>query len=146
MAKNPSNLAWQFQHSVDCNASRQFAWRYWTNIANWSEAPASIHLDGPFDVGSRLTTNLPSQTLHSVIREVVKDREAIIDMQLPDAIFSFHWKFESLSDERTRITQRLILSGPNAEAFVAQASILEQSAPEGMKKLVAAIERSLNAG
>jgi hypothetical protein len=67
-------------------------------------------------------------------------------MQLPDAIFSFHWKFESLSDKQTRITQRLTLSGPNAEAFVAQASILERTAPEGMKRLVAAIERSANAG
>jgi hypothetical protein len=146
MTRNPSEPAWQLQHSLDCNAPRQFAWSYWTNIANWNDPPASFHLDGPFDVGSRLTTNLPGQTLHSVIREVVEDCEAVIDMQLPDAIFSFHWKFESLSDKQTRITQRLTLSGPNAEAFVAQASILERTAPDGMKRLVAAIERRANAG
>jgi hypothetical protein len=39
-----------------------------------------------------------------------------------------------------RITQRLLLSGTNAEALVARASILEQTTPQGMKKLVAAIE------
>ena len=65
--------------------------------------------------------------------------ETIIDMQLPGAILSFHWKFESLSENRTRITQRLTLSGGNAEALVAQASMLEKSTPEGMEKLAVAI-------
>src|SRR5215472_3228515 len=133
--------AWQFQHSVDCTATRQFAWDYWTNIANWVDPPASFRLDGPFDVGSRLTTSLSGQTFHSVIRDVIADREAIIEMQLLDAILSFHWTFEDLPEGRTRITQRLVLSGPNAKSFVPQASVLEKTAPKGMKKLVVAIER-----
>ena len=93
----------------------------------------------------RLTTSLPGQTLHSLIREVVRTRtdETIIDMQLPGAILSFHWKFETLSRDRTRITQRLTLSGANAEALVAQASMLEKSTPEGMERLAAVIERSM---
>jgi hypothetical protein len=136
--------AWVFEHSVDCNAPRQLAWSYWTHIANWNDPPATFHLDGPFDVGSRLTTSLPGQTLNSVIREVVngsQSYEAIIDMQLPGAILSFQWKFEEkLFEHRTRITQRLTLSGANAEALVPQAIMLEKSAPEGMEKLVAAIE------
>ena len=137
-----------FQHSVDCNAPRNFAWSHWTDIANWNDPPASFHLDGPFGVGSRLTTSLPGQTLHSVIRRLVngsRSDEAIIDMQLPGAILSFQWTFESLSEDRTRITQRLTLSGANAEALVAQASMLEKTTPEGMEKLVAAIERSTKA-
>jgi hypothetical protein len=138
-----SEPAWQFQHSVECNAPRQFAWNYWTNVANWSDPPASFHLDGPFDIGSQLTTSLPGQTLHSVIRDVVAGREAIIEMQLTDAIVSFYWKFETLTEDTSRITQRIVLSGPNAAAFVAQAGILEQSVPEGMRKLVAAIENNL---
>ena len=142
MTHNISEPAWQFQHSVDCNAPRQFAWSYWTNIANWNDPPASFHLDGPFNIGSRLTTSLPGQTLHSVIRDLKADCEATIEMQLTDAILSFHWAFENLSEDRTRITQRLVLSGPNAKSFVAQANILEQSAPAGMQTLVAAIERA----
>jgi len=140
-----SEPAWQFHHSVDCNAPQQYAWRYWTNVANWNDPPATFRLDGPFDVGSKLTTNLPGQTLQSVIREVTEDREAVIDMQLSNATLSFHWKFEDLSEHRTRITQRLVLSGPDAEAFVSQASVLEESVPEGMQNLVAAIERNLKA-
>ena len=92
--------------------------------------------------GSRLTTSLSGQTFHSVIRDVIADREAIIEMQLLDAILSFHWTFEDLPEGRTRITQRLVLSGPNAKSFVPQASVLEKTAPKGMKKLVVAIERA----
>jgi hypothetical protein len=42
---------------------------------------------------------------------VVPGREAIIGMRLAGAILTFHWKFESLTDDRTRITQPFILSG-----------------------------------
>ena len=146
MTMNIAELAWQFQHSVDCSAPQHFAWNYWTQVANWNDPPATFHLDGPFDVGSKLMTNLPGQTLHSVIRDVTKDCEAVIDMQLPDAVLSFHWKFEDLSEDRTRITQLLVLSGQDAGAFVSQAGVLEKTVPEGMQKLVAAIERSLKAG
>src|SRR5437870_10649131 len=126
MVQQISEPAWQFQHFVDCHATRQFAWKltYWTNIANWNDPPASFYLDGPFDIGSRLTTSLPEQTLHSVIRDLKADRGATSEMQLPDAMLSCHWVFESLSEDRTRITQRLVLSGPNAKSFVAQANIL----------------------
>ena len=146
MTKNVPEPAWQFQHSVECNAPQQFAWSYWTQIANWNDPPATFHLDGPFDVGSKLTTTLPGQTLHSVIRDITQDCEAVIDMQLPDAILSFHWKFETLSKERTRITQHLVLSGQDAGTLISEASVLQKSVPQGMQKLVAAIERSLKAG
>jgi len=133
--------AWTFQHSVKCEASREFGWKYWTNIENWDDPPAKFDLHGPFDTGSRLTTILPGQTLHSV--DVKAGREATIEMQLPDAIVSFHWCFEELSKNRVQITQRITLSGRNANAFVSEASMLEHTAPEGMKRLAAAIERSL---
>ena len=60
MMKNVAEPAWQFQHSVDCNAPQHFAWNYWTQVANWNDPPATFHLDGPFDVGSKLTTSLLS--------------------------------------------------------------------------------------
>jgi hypothetical protein len=132
--------AWEFQHSIECNAPRRFAWGYWTNVANWNDPPARFHLDGPFEAGSRLTTTFPDQTWHSIIRDVDPGREAIIEMQLPDAVLSFHWRFEDLSEERIRITQRVALRGANARSFVAQVSVFQQSIPDGMKKVVAAIE------
>jgi hypothetical protein len=64
-------------------------------------------------------------------------------MQLTEGVLSFRWEFEDLTESRTRITQRLILSTTNA-SLVAQATLLEQTTPGGMNKLVAAIERAFN--
>jgi hypothetical protein len=141
MTNSTIEQSWSFQYSVDCNTSRQFTWRYWTDISNWNDPPARFELDGPFEIGSQLTTILPGQTWHSIIRDVEPDRAATIEMQLPDGLLSFHWVFENLAETRTRITQRLAISATNA-ALVAQASLLEQSVPLGMNKLVAAIEAS----
>jgi hypothetical protein len=132
---------WTFEHSVECGARRNFAWAYWTNIANWNDPPAKFELDGPFAVGSQLTTILPDQTMQSVIRCVDPDQAATIEMQLPDGTLSFHWKFDDLSETRTRITQRLTLLTTNGD-LVAQASLLQQSVPQGMSKLIAAIEEA----
>ena len=50
------------------DAPQKFVWRYWTNVSNWDDPPTKFALDGPFAVGSRLTTILPGQTWHSIIR------------------------------------------------------------------------------
>jgi hypothetical protein len=134
--------AWEFDYSVESNASRRFAWRYWTNVTNWDDPPTQFHLAGAFEAGSVLTTTLPGQIWHSVIREVSLDREATIEMQLLDAVLSFNWKFEDLKQDRTRITQRLALNGTNAKSFVAEVAVFEHSVPDGMRKLVDAIERA----
>jgi hypothetical protein len=141
MMPNTSQDSWTFQYSLECNASRQFAWSYWTDISNWNDPPALFELDGPFEVGSRLTTHLPDQTYHSIIRHLEPDRAAIIEMQLPGGVLCSHWDFEDLSENRTRMTQRLVLSATDA-ALVNQARLLEQTVPAGMSKLIADIERA----
>jgi hypothetical protein len=137
-----SEPVWEFEHSIECNAPRRFSWEYWTNVANWNDPPANFALNGPFEAGSRLTTTLPDQIWHSIIRDVHPGHEAVIEMQLPGAVLEFHWKFEDLPKDRTRITQRLVLRGTNAKPFVAQVGVFEQTVPAGMKKVVTAIERA----
>jgi hypothetical protein len=132
---------WKFEYSIDCHAAAQFAWAYWTNISNWSDPPAEFELDGPFAPGSRLTTKLPGrEPLQSVIRTVTAGREATIDMQLPGAVLSFYWRFEGLSaEESTRLTQRLTLSGADAQDYVKDVSVFERTVPDGMRRLAETI-------
>lgn len=137
-----SKPAWEFEHSVECNAPREFCWSYWTNIANWDDPPATFSLEGPFEDGSRITTELPGQTLVSVIRNVETGHAATIELELPNANFCFHWRFEDLPEGRTRIHQRLALSGEDAGLFVDQAKVMGQTAPDGVKRLVEAMKRT----
>jgi Polyketide cyclase / dehydrase and lipid transport len=135
---------WQFEYSVESDASPQFAWAYWTNIANWDDPPATFELEGSFGPGSRLITTIPGQEpRHSIIQEVGPDRTATIEMELPGATLRFDWRFDEVTGNRTRITQRLTLSGENAGAFVKDvASGFEPNVPQGMRKLAAAVARA----
>lgn len=135
---------WEFSHAVECNAPRQFCWNYWTNIANWDDPPAKFRLEGRFESGSRIITELPEQTLVSVIRDVHEERSAVIEVGLPDALFAFYWSFDDLEGGRTRISQRLALYGDNASAFVDQAKLMGENALHGIKKLVTAMETALS--
>jgi hypothetical protein len=138
------NIAWEMTYSVETDASPAFAWNYWTNIANWADPPAEFELDGPFASGSRGTTRLPGQEpLHWLIREVLPPEAATITIELQGAALSFQWRFDGLSDRRTRITQRVALQGENAGAYVSQVeSTFPSTLPDGMDKIAAAMANS----
>jgi hypothetical protein len=129
-----SRTLWAFERSIECGAPREFAWKYWTNPANWYDPPARFEFDGPFAVGTRLTTVLPGQLLESVIREIVDGREALIEMEAMSATVQFRWRFKELPSERTSITQVISLFAEGGSELVEQASVLEQSVPEGMAR------------
>ena len=116
-----NHIAWQLEHSVDVDVSLAFAWGWRTNIETWHDPPAQFQLDGPFADGACGTTRVPGQPqVHWQIRDVRAGESFVIDMSLDRAVLSSAWRFEALSDRRTRMTQRLTLSGDNASAYVAQ--------------------------
>lgn len=142
MARGAREPAWEFEHSLDCSAPRKFCWEYWTDVRKWDDPPARFRIDGPFADGARIRTELPGQTLLSVVRDVEQGHAATIELGLPNAAFCFHWRFDDLEGTRTRIRQRLELSGEDAELFVDQAKVMGQTAPDGVRKLVGAMERA----
>ena len=136
-----TTVAWEMTHSVETNASPDFAWHYWTNIANWDDPPAEFELDGPFATGSRGVTRLPGQEpLHWLIREVTPPNAATIEMSLDGAALLFEWRFVGLSDGRTRLTQRIVLQSEKADMYVSQVkAAFTANLSEGMNKLATAM-------
>jgi polyketide cyclase/dehydrase/lipid transport protein len=140
-AQFTTTLPWEITHSVETDASPAFAWNYWTNVANWDDPPARFELDGPFASGSRGTTRLPGQEpLQWFIREVTPPHAATIEMHLERATLSFEWRLDRLAEGRTRLTQRVVLQGENADVYLAHAkSTFTASLPDGMNQLATAI-------
>ena len=136
-----SKTGWEMCHSVETNASPAFAWEFWTNVSNWADPPAKFELDGPFADGTRGTTRLPGQEpLHWFIREVTPSNAATIEMQLKGATLWFEWRFVKLADGRTKLTQRVALTGENADVYLSEAkSTFAANLPDGMNKLAAAM-------
>jgi hypothetical protein len=50
--------------------------------------------------------------------EVDPPGRVVIEMDLNDAVLRFTWMFEELPDNRTRLTQHVVLEGPGTEAYV----------------------------
>ena len=94
--------AWTFEHALECGAPREFAWKYWTNPANWDDPSARFEFDGAFAVGTRIRTILPEQTLESVIREVEKPDTALIEMEVASARLRFRWDLRSWTQSARR--------------------------------------------
>lgn len=145
-------VALQLEHSIEAQVSLEFAWKFRTDTANWNDPPARFVLDGPFIAGSRGTTMLPGQEpLYWSIREVRPFTTFVLEMQLDKALLTFDWQFHELSKQRTRMTQKIVLSGDNASAYVAQVEAgFASSLADGMRRIAtemaAAERRSTNAG
>lgn len=138
------DIACQLEHSVEAEVSPSFAWDWRTDIRNWDDPPAQFRLDGPFATGSWGTTLFPGQEpLRWQIREVRPGVAFIIEMPLDGAVLVFEWLFDAVSNDRTRITQRIVLSGANATAYVNQVQTsLGSNLCDGMARIAATMAKA----
>jgi hypothetical protein len=136
-----TNIAWQLAHSVDADVTPQFAWNWQTDIRNWDDPSAQFQLDGPFANGVWGTTRTPErEPIRWQVRDVRPGISFIIDMPLEQAVLSFEWVFDAISTRRTRITQRVVLSGDNAGAYVDQVrAAFGSTLRDGMKRIADAL-------
>jgi hypothetical protein len=134
-----SEIALQLEHSVYAEVSRAFAWQFRTDVSNWNDPPAQFALNGPFEAGTCGTTQLPGhEALHWNIREVRDGESFVTEMQLDRATLAFEWYFEPVSEDRTKLTQRIVLSGANAEAYAGQVEAgFGQNLADGMRRIAA---------
>ena len=136
-----SEIVWQLEYSVEADVSPTFAWNFMTDVKNWDDPPAEFTLEGPFAAGTRGTTRMPGQAGMSwYIREIVPDTFYAVEAQLDRATLWFEWRFEPVSDRRTLLKQRIILTGENAATYVGpvEAAFGANLAP-GMKRIAEAM-------
>lgn len=138
---------WSFEFTVDCAASREFAWRFWTDVRNWPVVDPSVEsvtLDGPFRSGACGTTKpRGADTVHWQLADVQEGHSAVVIIAVPGAALRFSWKFDDSVGGGVRLTQRASLEGDRAQDYMAAvAPQMEKEMPAGMRKIAAAIERA----
>src|SRR3954465_4839957 len=141
-------VVWEMTHSVETAADVDFAWRYWSDVGNWEDPPATFELEGAFVAGAQGWTRIPGQRdLAWFVREVQPGEAAKIEIPTDGAVMAFAWRFEKAWAGRTRITQQVSLRGEKAENYLEFAKTFEANLPGGMKKLAEAIgKRSREVG
>jgi hypothetical protein len=132
-----ADAAWLLEHSEATAANPGFVWKYMTDVANWSDPPASFSLDGPFEAGAHGMTVLPDrQPYRWTIEEVQPGSSYTIGSELDEAMLLCHWRFDPLPEGGTRLTQRIGIAG-RAAARHAEAvrSGFEPTLSVGMKRI-----------
>jgi hypothetical protein len=132
-------VALRLECSVEADVSPAFAWQFRTDVANWNDPPAQFVFDGPFEEGACGTTLLPGQEpLRWRVAELRSDKSFVVEMQLDRATLTFEWFFDELSEHRTKLTQRVVLSGDHAEAYAGQVEAgFGPNLQDGMKRIAA---------
>lgn len=133
------NIALRLTFSVDAEASREFAWAYRTDIAHWIDPPATFAMDGPLVTGARGVTTMPDRPpIEWRVADVRPPEVFVLEMPLDGAALTFEWRFEALAPARTRLTQTIMLHGPNAQAFAEQIeAAFGPTLADGMRKIAA---------
>jgi hypothetical protein len=136
-----TDVALQLERSIEAEVSSSFAWTWRTDIENWDDPPARFQLDGPFANGTWGTTRLPGrEPIRWHIRDSRPGRSFVIEMPLDRAVLAFEWSFEALSNHRTRITQRIVLSGDNAAVYADEVRAgFSPTLADGMRKIADAM-------
>src|SRR4051812_24086078 len=110
-------MVWEFKHSVIADADRPTVWKFISDIDNLArvegDAVESMMLDGPFHSGTRGTTKMRGQepTQWRLVGIVPPER-ATTEVELDGAAVQFRWTYDVLSDDRTRLSQHIVLDGP----------------------------------
>jgi uncharacterized protein YndB with AHSA1/START domain len=137
---------WQFEYSAECEAPRDFAWRFWTHVDNWKldSDVDSVRLDGPFAAGSRGATKVRNgDSVDWYIVEVRAGSHAVIELPVTGAVLRMAWTFEDSAGGGTRITQQMRLAGEQAGAYEETIGRqMEEGMPQGMRKLAAEIVKA----
>ena len=136
---------WELECSVEADVHTDFAWRFWTNVANWRELEPGVefNLDGPFAPGSAGRTQMPGQEPQEwVICAMEPNRSYTQKIPFPNASLLVSMRFEEVLEGRTRITQRLWLEGDGAEALISTMRAFETTTADGLKRIAGVIEKS----
>jgi hypothetical protein len=136
---------WSFEHAVECNVVRDFAWQFWSNVSNWPVVDSSVEsvtIDGPFQSGTTGSTKpRGGDVVHWRLEDVHDGRSAAVVIPLSGATLRFVWRFEDPGICSVRMTQRASLEGERAPDYIFTAACqLEKGMPAGMKRLASAME------
>ena len=83
----------------------------------------------------------PSSVISSDLLQ--PESAATIEIPVDGAVMVFEWRFDSVGEGMTLLTQRIVLHGENARSYLGYAKTLEENLPLGMRKMASAIERAL---
>ena len=111
---------WSVEHTVETSARAPDIWRLWADVEHWPEWNAGverIELRGPFAVGSTILMTPPGdEPVELRITEATEPELFVDEADGGDFVVRTTHRVEPVGDEGSRITYRMEITGPAAEA------------------------------
>jgi uncharacterized protein YndB with AHSA1/START domain len=112
---------WATEHSIETNAAPEAIWRLWADVAGWPAWNSDIErieLDGPFAAGSRIVmTQIGEEPVELRIAEAVEPEFFVDEAELGEIVVRTMHRVERLDGERTWVTYRMEITGPDADTL-----------------------------
>jgi len=138
--------AYEFEHAVDVAASSRAAWEFWTRVENWKVDPHVewVTIDGEFREGATGETKQQGQPpARWRVVEARPPERSVIAVELPGATARFEMSFEPVSQDASRLRQRITLEGPQAKLLASGLGpMFDEGVRMGMRRLADAIAKS----
>src|SRR6202171_2133423 len=110
---------WTYEHSIETDASPESIWPLYSDVPawpRWDQGLEWVTLSGPFAGGSTGSLKVPGQDpLSFTVLEVRPLRGFSDETYIPGLAIRFDHALELTATGKTRITHRVIITGPAAE-------------------------------
>ncbi|MDQ6771920.1 MAG: SRPBCC family protein [Candidatus Dormibacteraeota bacterium] len=128
---------YEFEHSLETAASPAAIYRLYSDVTAWPRWDAGVtqvELDGPFAPGATgMLTPAGQEALPFRMLEVVENEGFVDETEIPGtANLRFEHRLEPLAGGGTRITHRVVVTGPAAEQM---GPMVTADVPEAMASL-----------
>ena len=110
---------WTYEHSIETDASPESIWPLYTDVPawpRWDQGLEWVTLTGPFAAGSTGSLKVPGQDPLPFKVLEVRPMEGFSDeTYIPGLAIRFDHSLERMAAGKTRITHRVIITGPAAD-------------------------------
>lgn len=110
---------WEYEHSIETNATPEAIWRLWSDVENWGAWNGEIEkieINGPFAEGTRILMTPPGdEPIPLVIAEAVENERFVDEAGFGGLLLRTTHRIDPAGEGRIRVVYRMEIIGDAAD-------------------------------
>jgi len=110
---------WEYEHSIETNATPEAIWRLWSDVENWGAWNGEIEkieINGPFEAGTRILMTPPGDDpIPLVIAEAVENERFVDEARFDSLLLRTTHRIDAAGEDRIRVVYRMEITGDGAD-------------------------------
>ncbi|MGN8131742.1 SRPBCC family protein [Paenarthrobacter sp. 22069] len=110
---------WEYEHSIETNATPEAIWRLWSDVENWgawNSEIEKIEINGPFEAGTQILMTPPGDDpIPLVIAEAVENERFVDEARFGGLLLRTTHRIDPAGQGRIRVVYRMEITGDGAD-------------------------------